>query len=305
MKSKLAALSAVAVTLLSLCAQHESQAAPSGTGGPTTTLPRPLPRLEVQLPPSIAGLSFYGGGTTKPNADPKTFALEVPIRGGGGSAPRSGTLHVKRGVSTILNAPFTVTGSETKSIPVAGPIGLDKACDRVAEYELQIEGSGFDTKKKAKVTADCTFTSTNVNPWNILPPDRAADRTKNKVFYSNVRIGYHQPVQPAQPEITPKMNQACGSHISVKANVTNNLSHAVTNIVVSANLNGESKGAGGVSLAAGETKEVTFTFYFWGEAGAYDIKLADTNNSAGGQIDNAGFHFDIGRTCSLTAALLP
>ena len=303
-RSPLLVLSGVALVVTVLATQHESEAAPGGN----EPAPRPpgtaIPGPALDVLPSISGFNFFGGGTTKANADVNNFATEVPIRVSGVNS-RTGTLVVKRNNSTILKAPFTIAAGQTKAIPLADGTGVKKACF-AAQYDLELEGSGFDVKKKATVTPTCAFTSKSVNPWNLDMPDRVEERMNNHVTFNDVQALFQHVGTNPSPTVSASFYTACASVIVFKSEVRNNLKQAVSGMALKVTLNGAVVGSSTpIALAAGQSAWQTVVVKFDGEAGSYVVALADPTNSAKGAVSGSGYHVDVAHTCSLQAALTP
>lgn len=287
-KASLLVLSSVAAAVLVLSSQGVSQAAPNDD------------------PPSIAGFGIYNGGTTKNVPALKSFALEVPVRVTGAS-PRTGKLNVKRNGSTILNAPFTIGGGETKAIPLVDSVGTEKAC-QPAHYNLELIGSDFDVKKTATVTPSCTFSSTWVNPWTAAAPDVVAASKKNHVWFSDADGNFIMP-GPGQGywgHIMPKMEHACAASGAFKVRVTNDAGHPVSGLTLTVSLNGKVLGTSPpFTLATGEAAWHTATFKFEGEAGSYVVGLVAPPSRAQSVVASSGYHVDVAHACSITTSLDP
>jgi len=303
-KRPLVVLSCLAFAVLALSTQHDSMAAPGSALPPTRpTATIPPPKLDV--PPSIAGFAFLGGATSKANPPLKSFALEVPVRVSG-SSPRSGKLLVKQDGSTILNAPFTIAAGETKAIPVVSQGNTEKTC-HPSNFELEIEGSGFDVKKTATLSSACTYTSENVNPWNLATPDLVEARQTSHVYFNDVSVSYLAVgASNTSGHIFQSGVTACAANVVFKTTVKNNLNHAVSGMAVRITLNGVVKGTSlPFSLAAGQSSQQTALFKFAGEAGTYYAELVDPANTAQGLVSSSGYHVDIAHTCTVTTALNP
>jgi len=302
-KTPLARLSGLALAVIALSVQRESQAAPPSTAPPSGPTALPGPRLD--LPPSIAGFTFFKGGTSKVNPSLAGFALEVPVHVAG-TNPRSGKLLVKRDGAAILDAPFTLGSGETKAIPVNDTVNAETTC-RVTRFDLELEGSGFDVKKTATLKSSCSYTSESINPWNLAVPDRVEEREKNHVFFNSVNATFVAAGAGPTAHIPSNQVQACASNVVFTTTVKNDLNHAVSGLILRIRLANGIRKADSVpfALAAGASSSQTVHFMFAGEAGTYNLELVDPNNTAQGAIATPGFHVDVAHSCTVTTALDP
>jgi hypothetical protein len=300
-KPSLVALSALIVGVVALSSQHEGQAAPpTGPTAPTGTV---LPPPALEPLPSFAGFNLANGAHTVANASLKSYILEIPVRVSG-AKPRAGVLHVKRNGSTIFNKPFDIPGGQTSVLTTADG-GLDKSC-HAATYDLELVGSGFDEKKTATVTANCTYTNTNVDPWATLSPLEKQQKVLNHVYAHDALVFFkHGPANPILK--APSMDIACSSVLAFTTVVTNNLGHAVSGVHLVVTKDGVVKGTSdAVALAAGASGNAVVLLQFEGEAGSYVLALDGPSDLVrGGSLASSGYHTDIGRACSITAALAP
>jgi hypothetical protein len=304
-KTPLVVVAAVAASVLALATEQASEAAPRPTRPPTTPTGTPAPAPAVDPAPSIAGFAFYGGAAkSKPNLALKSIAYEVPVRVSGMNA-RTGKLKVTRNGSVQLNAPFTIASGETKTIPVVDSVGMEKSC-QAAHLVLELAGSGFDVKKTATVTPTCSYQSTTVDPLSSAPPDRLAAGRKNHVHLGGVTASFTAPGASPAATIASNGVSACASSIVFKTTVKNELSHAVKGVSLAITLGGVLKGGSPpFDLAPGQTRDATAVIPYEGEAGTYEARVGDPNNSAGGALTPSSFHLDVTRSCSLSAGLDP
>lgn len=284
---KLAVAAVLALPALVLAASHgerESRAAaPSGapTVGPTGTIPQP----KIDLAPSVKGVFFAGGGTQKANAALSPLPLELHLKNHGNVA-KQGTLTVRAGALVVASGPFALAGGEAKAVPFFDNLGFQGPCQGPITYETKLQGEGFVTESKARVTKACTYGGQVKNPWNMLPPDRVWDQSQNRVYYNTVSVG---------AQLT------CGGGMTFTAPVKNNTNHAVSGIMLEVLRDGQVKGTSqALAIAAGASKTASVTIYFQGDPGSYKTRLVDPQNTANGAITGSGASYDVERTCDLT-----
>jgi hypothetical protein len=284
-KPLLVGLAAVVVAVVALSSEREGQAAPT------------------DVLPSIAGFNLANGAHTAQNSALKSFVVEVPIRVTG-TENRAGTLHLKRGVSTIFNKPFDIPAGQTSILTTVDGVGMDKSC-HPATYDLEIVGSGFDQKAKATVTAACTYTNTNSDPAARLSPVVKLQRVQHHVFAHDASVYFKN--GPSNPILqAPAMDVACHSQLVFSTAVTNSLAHPVSGITLVVTKDGVVKGTSApLSLDAGKSSNAVVLLPFEGEAGSYVLSLGGPSDLAADALAAFGYRTDIGRTCSITAALVP
>ena len=284
-KPLLVGLAAVVVGVVALSTEREGQAAPP------------------DVLPSIAGFNLANGAHTTQDSVLKSAVLEIPIRVIG-AQNRAGTLHVKRGVSTIFNKPFDIPAGQTSVLTTVDGVGMDKSC-HPATYDLEIVGSGFDQKQKATITAACTYTNTNTDPVARLSPFVKQQRGQHHVFAHDASVYFKDGPSNPMP-LAPAMDVACHSQLVFSAGVTNSLAQPVKGISLVVTKDGVVKGTSSpLSLDAGKSSTAVVLLPFEGEAGSYVLSLSGPSDLAADALASFGYRTDIGRACSITAALVP
>ncbi len=279
-----ALLGATTLALATSQSEGESRAAAPGgapTVGPTGTVPQP----KLDLAPSVQGVFFQGGGTQKTNAALHPLALELHLKNHG-NVPKQGTLTVQAGAMMIANGPFSLAGGESKSLPFFDNLGFQGPCQGPLTYDTKLQGDGFVTQSKARITKACSYGGQVKNPWSMLPPDRVWDHSQNRVYYNTVNVA---------------ANLSCGGGLTFTAPVKNNTKHAVSGILFEVLYAGGVKGvSSALSLAPGETKTASTTIYFQGDPGSYTTRIVDPGNTANGAITGSGAAYEVERSCTLT-----
>lgn len=284
-KPLLVVLAVMVVGVVAISAERDGQAAPP------------------DVLPSIAGFNLANGAHTTQDSTLKSFVVEIPIRVTGAQS-RAGTLHVKRGVSTIFNKPFDIPAGQTSVLTTVDGVGMDKSC-HPATYDLEIVGSGFDQKQKATVTAACTYTNTNTDPVARLSMVEKQQRGQHQVFAHDALVYFKDGPSNPIPH-APAMDVACHSQLVFSTAVTNSLGHAVNGIRLIVTKDGVVKGTSApLSLDAGKSSNAVVLLPFEGEAGSYVLSLSGPSDLARDALASFGYRTDVGRTCSITAALVP
>lgn len=285
---KLALAAALAVPALVLAAsqgERDSRAAAPPSGAPTTGPTGTIPQPKIDLAPSVKGIFFAGGATQKNDAALSPLPLELHLKNHGNVA-KQGTLSVRAGALTVASGPFTLAGGEAKTVPFFDNLGFQGACQGPITYDTKLQGEGFVTESKARVSKACTYGGQVKNPWSMLPPDRVWDNSQNRVYYNTVTVA---------------ASLTCGGAVTFTAPVKNNTKSAVSGIMFEVLLGGNVKAASApLSLAAGETKTATVKIYFQGDPGSYKTRIVDPQNTAGGAVTGSGASYDVERTCNLT-----
>jgi hypothetical protein len=285
---KLALAAVFALPALVLAAshtEHESRAAAPPSGAPTTGPTGTIPQPKIDLAPSVKGIFFAGGGTQKNDAPLSPLPLELHLKNHGNVA-KQGTLTVRAGALTIASGPFALAGGEAKTVPFFDNLGFQGPCQSPITYDTKLQGEGFVTESKARVSKACTYGGQVKNPWNMLPPDRVWEQSQNRVYYNTLNVG---------------ASLTCGGSMTFTAPVKNNTDHAVSGIMLEVLYNGAVKGKSDpISIAAGASKIASVSIHFQGDPGAYKTRLVDPQNTANGAITGSGAAYEVERTCNLT-----
>jgi len=285
---KLFALAVPVVATLAVLLPGSSDAAPVVSAPPTVSPTVAAPRPKMELAPRITGFRFQGGNASR-QGPLRPLPLELEIHAPGNVAQK-GTLKVKSGSVQVASGPFEVTGGQKKAHAFIDSIGLQSACV-AANYDLELfdEQGESDTKKNAKITANCIYTIDKSFTWGGTMPDRIYEMKQNKVFFDNASVDTSEGL-------------GCGKKTVWKATVKNNKSTAVSGISMQVSLDGNVRNTSAVfDLAPGATKNVEMNVFFQGDPGTY--RLGFTSSTPGPTVGPTAT-LTVGRGCNLTAAMV-
>jgi hypothetical protein len=269
--------------------------AQAGNTGSTLPNTRPVAtigtRPSIDLSPTITDLDFTNGGSPKVNAALKPVQLDLSVASRGPN-PKSGTFAVKNQGATVAAGQFSVGPNSEKALSFYDPIGVQNACVP-AKYDVSIKGAGFEVSKKAVITPTCQFASKTSNPWNLMTPDHVEANKANRVWFNSATITN-----------LPSSSASCNQKSTFTTTVKNDTGHPVSAMRLDVKRDGAVKASSQLfALGTNQSKTVTVDLYFMGDAGSYQLHLADTQGTAAGKIASSAASLDVTRTCSLTTVL--
>jgi hypothetical protein len=243
------------------------------------TLTRPTVRITAVTSPGI-----YTGGP---------LDLQVAVESGA-AAPRSAVLSLDYGGGTAtqtLALPATAT-SVVKTAKLTDPGGLTSGCSP-RSYVVRLTTPGDranDQSFTIDVTPSCTFTSSIVDEWNMIEPDRVDEAKKDSVYLQNAAI-----------ETPP----TCTAGPRIKAQIVNHSKLSSPSLIVQAKDGAVVKAqtSAAFALAAGSYKELVLT-----PVGAHDpaakevVVITDWTHGLGTHVDHHGITVTTKRSCTVAVA---
>ncbi len=257
-------------------------AAAPGAGGGSANPPTARPKID--LPARIVSIKRPtprgGGPAPKYTGGPLAFEVEV-------AAPTLTALNTNivfdRGwLNGVVKVPVTAPAGGRVTVTLLDDKGLRATCGP-SDYTVSFE-SAPTVKSAWRVTPNCSFQTTVVDPLAPIPPDTKAAQRANRLSYLS-------------PSLSPG-SFACGAANTMTAVVKNASGTTATNVrlVVEGPVpfelgdNGPFVG----TLAPGQSASATVAYANNAQTGQYLLKVAGT----GVTTFQPGWHVDVSMSCS-------